>query len=80
MAETVYTLIQLLLLCNKNGMLVLLLQQQTGARGEQQESIALGRLERSWGPCGWEQGDPRSKMEKRLISEVELLPLMVAPH
>lgn len=80
MAETVCTLIQLLLLCDKNGVLALLLQQRTGARGEHQESVVLSRLERCWGPCGCEQGDPRYKMQKRLILEVELLPLVAASH
>lgn len=80
MAETVCTLIQLVLLWNKNGMLAPLLQQLTGARGEHQESVVLGRLERCWGPCGCEQGDPRSKMQKSLISELEPLLLVVVLH
>lgn len=61
-------------------MLTLLLEPQTGARGEHQESVELGRLERCWGPPEYEQGDPRAKMQTRLISEVEPLPLVVAPH
>lgn len=63
-SETVCTSVQLLLLCNKNGMLTLLLEPQTEARGEHQEFVGLGRLERCWGPPGCEQGlnlDPKCK-------------------